>query len=114
MSKPYISETSLTDWERVAAMQDEDIDLSELPEVTEAQMEHAVLRVGGHPVARGKQRVDVFLDNFVVEFFKSKADERGYQALINEALVAYIRNHEVEDIVRRVIRDELKRAADRV
>ena len=64
-------------------------------------------------MARGKRRVNMFLDAFIVEFFKAKAGERGYQTLINEALVEYIRNRELEDTVRRVIRDELKRAAHR-
>lgn len=36
-------------------MQDEDIDLSDIPEVTEEQMKQAVLRVGGKPVERGQQ-----------------------------------------------------------
>jgi uncharacterized protein (DUF4415 family) len=94
-------------------MQDEAIELSEVPEVTEEQMGRAELRVGGVSVARGKRRVNMFLDAFIVEFFKAKAGERGYQTLINEALVEYIRNRELEDIVRRVIRDELKRAAHR-
>ncbi len=110
MSKPSTSETSQTDWERIDAMQDEEIDLSEIPEATEEQMGRAVLRVGGIPVARGKRRVNMFLDAFIVEFFKAKAGERGYQTLINEALVDYIRNHEIEDTVRRVIREELQRA----
>lgn len=111
MSKSSTSKTSQTDWKRVETMQDEDIDLSEIPEVTEEQMGRAVLRVGGVPVARGKRRVNMFLDAFIVEFFKAKAGERGYQTLINEALVEYIRSHELEDTLRRVIRDELERAA---
>lgn len=40
---------SQTDWERLRAMKDEDIDLSDIPEITEEQMERAVLRVGGKP-----------------------------------------------------------------
>ena len=91
-------------------MRDEEIDLSEVPEVTEEQMQRAVLRLGGVPVARGKRRVNMFLDAFIVEFFKAKAGERGYQTLINEALVEYIRSHDLEETLRRVIREELKRA----
>lgn len=37
-------------------MQDEDIDLSDIPEVTEEQMKQAVLRVGGKPVELVQQR----------------------------------------------------------
>ena len=43
MSKPSTSATSQTDWERVESMQDEDIDLSEIPEVTEEQMGHGAI-----------------------------------------------------------------------
>jgi hypothetical protein len=38
-------------------MKDEDIDCSDIPETTEAQMAQAVLRIGGVPVDRGKQQV---------------------------------------------------------
>lgn len=71
-------------------MQDEDIDLSDIPEVTEEQMKQAVLRVGGKTVERGQQRVDILLDAFIVEYFKVKAGEQGYQVLINQALAEYI------------------------
>ncbi|WNN92250.1 BrnA antitoxin family protein [Gloeocapsopsis dulcis] len=91
-------------------MTDEDIDLSDIPEVTEAQMERAVLRVGGKPVERGKQRVNMFLDMFIVEYFKAKAGDRGYQTLINEALTEYIRNHDVKEDLRQILREELKRS----
>lgn len=93
MNQPSISETSQTNWERVAAMQDKDIDLSEIPEVTKEQMDRAVLRVGGSPATRGMQRVTMVLNAFVVEFFQAQAGERDYQALMNEALVEYMRRH---------------------
>ncbi|MEH2267344.1 MAG: BrnA antitoxin family protein [Nostoc sp.] len=90
MSKSFSFKASQTDWERIDAMQDEDIDLSDIPEVTEEQMKQAVLRVDGKPVERGQQRVDLVLDAFIVEYFKTKAGEQGYQVLINQALVEYI------------------------
>ncbi|MGG6269914.1 BrnA antitoxin family protein [Leptolyngbya sp. AN03gr2] len=93
MNKPFSSKTSETDWERIDAMTDEEIDLSEIPEVTEEQMSRAVLRVGGKPVERGQRRVEILLDAFVLEYFETKAGEQGYQSLINQALVEYIRQH---------------------
>ncbi|MEH2246083.1 BrnA antitoxin family protein [Nostoc sp.] len=90
MSKSFSFKASQTDWERIDAMQDKDIDLSDIPEVTEEQMKQAVLRVGRKPVERGQQRVDILLDAFIVEYFKSKAGEQGYQVLINQALAEYI------------------------
>ncbi|MEH2316979.1 MAG: BrnA antitoxin family protein [Nostoc sp.] len=75
---------------KIEAMEDEDIDLSDIPEVTEEQMKQALLRVGGKPVERGQQRVDLLLDPLIVEYFKAKAGEQGYQVLINQALAEYI------------------------
>lgn len=98
-----------TNWEQIDAMKDEDIDLSDIPEVTEAQMERAVLRVAGKTVERGKQRVNMFLDSFIVEYFKAKAGDRGYQTLINEALSEYIRNHDLKEDLRQIFREELER-----
>ena len=102
-----MSKDSQTDWQRITTMQDKDIDLSDIPEVTEDQMAQAKLRIGGKPVAKGKVRVNIFLDAEVVAYFKAKAGGRGYQTLINEALKANIRDHELEAILRRVIREEL-------
>jgi len=87
------SKISQTDWERIHAMQDEDIDFSDIPEATEEQMAKAVLRVGGVPVERGKQQVNMMLDAFIVEYFKRIAGEEDYQTFINAALSDYIRHH---------------------
>lgn len=40
---------SETDWERLEAMQDRDIDLSDNPEISEDQSKKAKLRFGGKP-----------------------------------------------------------------
>jgi len=61
-------------------------------------------------VLPNKQRVNIFLDGVVIEHFKSKAGERGYQTLINEALKQAIQAESLEGIVRRTIREELRRA----
>lgn len=59
MSKDSTLKASSADWEAVAAMGDDDIDLSEIPEVTAEQMAQATLRVGGKPIAREKVRVNI-------------------------------------------------------
>ena len=61
-------------------------------------------------VLPNKQRVNIFLDGAVIEHFKSKAGERGYQTLINEALKQAIRAETLEGVVRKTIREELRRA----
>ncbi|RME44715.1 MAG: hypothetical protein D6796_11430 [Caldilineae bacterium] len=110
MSKKSTSKDSQTDWEALEKMDDEEIDLSEIPEVRAEQIAQATLRVGGKPVPRGKVRVNIYLDTEVVEYFKAKAGGRGYQTLINEALKESIRAKGIETLLRRVIREEMKTA----
>lgn len=107
MSKKPTSTNLRTDWERLNAMQDKDIDLSDIPEITEEQMARAKLRVGGKPVPRGQVRVDLLLDAEVVAYFKAQAGKEDYQSLINEALKDKIRDRDLEAVVRRAVREEL-------
>jgi len=76
------------------------------------------LRVGLQDVSRdefsaavrerlGKQRVSIMLDGEVIAFFRAKAGERGYQTLINQALHDAMTVQQLEDTLRRVIREEL-------
>ncbi|HEY5551758.1 MAG TPA: BrnA antitoxin family protein [Opitutaceae bacterium] len=112
MSKPSTSKASKrtlvskTDWQRVQATQDADIDLSEVPEITAEMAAHGVVRVAGKEVPRGKIRLTMYLDNAVVEYFKSRAGARGYQTLINEALKRAIERESLEATLRRVLREE--------
>jgi len=110
MSKSFSSKASQTDWERIDAMQDEDIDLSDIPEVTEEQMKQALLRVGGKPVERGQRHIEILLDAFIVEYFKAKTGDQGYQALINQALTEYIHNRDLENRLRSIVREEVEQA----
>lgn len=52
MNKKPASKTSQTDWKRVDAMRDEDIDLSDSPELTPDILARAVVRRGLRPVRR--------------------------------------------------------------
>jgi uncharacterized protein (DUF4415 family) len=70
------------------------------------------------PVLRvppGKTRVTVRLDKDILSWFRQQVDEAGggnYQTLINEALRSFMsqRQESLETTLRRVIRDELRRA----
>jgi uncharacterized protein (DUF4415 family) len=110
MSKDYTTENSQTDWERIKAVEDKEIDLTDIPEITEEQLGQATLRVGGKPVSKGKVRVNMYLDHEVVEYFKAQAGNRGYQTLINETLKESMRTDKIESIIRQVIREELSAA----
>ncbi|WP_435103627.1 BrnA antitoxin family protein [Arhodomonas sp. AD133] len=64
---------------------------------------------------RGKTRVTLWLDNEVIEAFRSQAEAagKGYQTLINEALREHIGASPKpldEEALRRVLREELKHA----
>ena len=67
-------------------------------------------RGAGGAVLPNKQRVNIFLDGAVIEHFKAKAGDRGYQTLINEALKQAIQAESIEGVVRKTIREELRRA----
>jgi uncharacterized protein (DUF4415 family) len=108
MNKKSIFVASRTRWKRINAMQDKDIDLSEIPEITAEQITRAKLRVGGKQAPRGKVRINVVLDAEVLAYFKAQAGAHGYQKLINDRLKSGIREHNLESTLRRVIREELR------
>ena len=91
MSKSSTSKKSLTDWERLDALQDEDIDLSEVPELTPEMFAKAVVERGLKPTSN-KQQLTIRLDNDVLEWFRAQG--RGYQTKINSLLRAYMEAHE--------------------
>ena len=112
MSEDFISENSQTNWVDLEGMKDEDIDLSDIPEVTAEQIARASLRVGGKVVPRRKVRVNIYLDAEIVAYFKAQAGGRGYQTLVNEALKESIRREGIESLLRRVIREEMSPGAN--
>jgi uncharacterized protein (DUF4415 family) len=67
-------------------------------------------------VAKGKTRITIRLDDDVLEWFKKQVHDAGggnYQTLMNAALRHYIEHGQqpLEEILRRVLREELKRAS---
>jgi uncharacterized protein (DUF4415 family) len=80
------------------------------PEVTQADLDRATFRVGLKPAPR-KRRVTILLDTGLVEYFKAKAGERGYQTLINETLRQAMQNDDLDERLRRIIREEMSREA---
>jgi uncharacterized protein (DUF4415 family) len=65
----------------------------------------------GGAVLPAKRRINIFLDSATLEYFKSKAGGRGYQTLINETLKQAMRAESLEAVVRKTIREELRKAA---
>ncbi len=91
----YTRETlpeSRTDWARLDAMTEEEIEANALsdpdnPPWTDEELKNARLVM---PEDRGKTPVSIRLDNEVLDYFKSQG--RGYQSRINAVLKAYVRS----------------------
>ena len=90
MRKKNISKESETDWERVRSMRDEDIDLSDLPEVTPEMFANAIVRKGFKQPPT-KQQITLRIDQDVIAFFREQG--QGYQTKINQLLRAYMEAH---------------------
>ena len=75
-----------SDLKRLDAMNDEDIDYSEIPEFDEE-----FLRTAEMKVSPGKKPVSLRLDVDVLEWMKSQG--KGYQSRINAVLRAYYEAH---------------------
>ncbi|MEW6166871.1 MAG: BrnA antitoxin family protein [Pseudomonadota bacterium] len=90
MSKKPASKVSRTDWKRVDALRDEDIDLADNPELTPEMFARAVARRGLKPLP-GKRQVTLRIDADVLEWFRAQG--RGYQTRINALLRAYVDAH---------------------
>jgi len=66
--------------------------------------------------APGKTRITIRLDDDIINWFKEQVDAAGggnYQTLINQALREYMmeKREPLEEVLRRVVREELKRAS---
>lgn len=90
MKKPRISNRSQTDWARLDAQEERDIDLSEMPEITPQMFAKAVVRRGLKPVLP-KAQVTIRVDRDVLDWYKRQG--RGYQTRINTLLRAYMDAH---------------------
>ena len=90
MKKKVISKQSQTDWTRLQAMQDKDIDLSDSPALTPELFARAIVRRGLQPVPR-KSQLTLRLDQDVLEWFRKQG--QGYQTQINALLRAYMNAH---------------------
>ena len=64
------------------------------------------------PVAKeaGKLRITIMLDSEILAAFRKRAENtgHGYQTLINQALSEHLANGQLEDRLRRVVRQELR------
>ena len=90
MKKENTLRKSQTDWNRLRAMTDSEIDLSDNPEIPPEMFARAVVRRGLKPVPR-KAQLTLRLDQDVLDWFRKRG--RGYQTQINALLRAYMEAH---------------------
>jgi uncharacterized protein (DUF4415 family) len=67
------------------------------------------------PPTPGKTRITIRIDDDILEWFREQVDAAGggnYQTLMNEALRSAMqeRKRPIETVLRKVVREELKRA----
>ncbi len=82
---------SQTNWKVVDAMEDKEINLSDLPEISPDKFAKAIVRKGLKPVAK-KTQVTLRIDTDVLTWFKAQG--KGYQTKINALLKAYVEANE--------------------
>jgi uncharacterized protein (DUF4415 family) len=92
MNNEPTSSKSQTDWQRLDLMSDEDLDLSDCPEITPEMFAKAIVRRGGLPTKKAKAQVTLRVDTDVLNWFKSQG--KGYQTQINQLLRAYMEAHQ--------------------
>ncbi len=91
MKKSNTTNESKTDWARIDAMKDEDIDFSDLPEVSPEMFARGVLRKNFKPIPK-KSQENLLVDRDIIEFFKAQG--QNYQVKINQLLRAYMEAHD--------------------
>ena len=119
MSEKDTLSKSQTDWVRLEAMRDDEIDFSDIPALTEEQLQAMRPTAEVIPTLnkQPKQQITIPLDAAVVDFFKLKAstDDVPYQVLINAVLRDFVvRGDDKNDLrfmVREIVREELSKAA---
>jgi uncharacterized protein (DUF4415 family)/uncharacterized DUF497 family protein len=87
MKKREFSSEELAQLKRLKALPDDQIDLSDIPEITEEQWK---LARRPHLYRPLKRAVTIRLDADVVSWFKEHASDRGYQTEINRVLRQHV------------------------
>jgi uncharacterized protein (DUF4415 family) len=73
---------TLTDWDRVRALTDEEI---------EASIDWDSAIAGLPPIGKNKKQVTLRLDQDIIDWFRSQG--RGYQTRMNAVLRAWVQGH---------------------
>ena len=86
MSEQHMNKHSETDWERIDAMTDDEIDTSEIPPLTDEFFKRARVRLPKSGVI-----MTVQVDQDVLDWYKAQGDD--YEQRVNAALRIYAEAH---------------------
>lgn len=87
MKNDMKKEKSETDWQRVMSMTDEEIDMSDILELTDDFFKNARVRWPGN-----KKQLTLRLDPDVVDYFKHLG--KGHQSTMNNVLRKFMEAHQ--------------------
>ena len=87
MKDNALTPTSRTDWSRVAALSEAEIDISDVPPLDDAFFARATVRMPNRPMAE----VTLHIDPLILGWFQSQSTQ--YERLINAALRIYVEAH---------------------
>ena len=90
MKRQITMQQSQTDWNVIDDMDDKDIELLEVPEVSVEQFAKGVVRKGLKSIPN-KSQITLRIDTDVLSWFKSQG--KGYQTSINALLKEYMKAH---------------------
>ena len=79
-----------TDWKRLAAMKDEDIDCSDIPELDDDFWANAKV-----VMPKTKEHISIKVDREVLDYFRK--DGPGYQTRMNAVLKSFVAAHQDKD-----------------
>ncbi|MFO1103832.1 MAG: BrnA antitoxin family protein [Methylocystis sp.] len=96
MRKKELSPTERRELEELAAMPDEKIDTRDIPEAPAENWAFARRGAFYRPI---KQPVNIRIDADVLDWFKSRAEGRGYQTEINRVLRRHVMEHAMNHVV---------------
>ena len=88
---PKLTEDQKRQLEYIDELPDDQIDTSDIPELTEEQWRSRTTYVGLFPMHRTKKSVTIRLDSDVVKWFKSQG--KGWQTKMNWVLRLYYASH---------------------
>lgn len=86
MSESNLKTTSQTNWEKLEAMTDEEIDTSDIPPLRDKFFANARLRM-----PPGKMAVTISVDKDVIDWYQAQGEES--RALMSAALKIYAEAH---------------------